>query len=89
MDYFSSPSLQIGKSAVCNQISISRSNLYYKLKLPAKDLLLKQRIENVLAEHKAYGARRIALALNVGKKRVKRVMKPFKKGVQCLLPHLR
>jgi putative transposase len=82
VDYFSSSDsslnrLAISKSAACNKISISRTNLYYKPKLPAKDLELKQQIETVLSEHKAYGYRRIAITLNVNHKRVRRVMKLF------------
>lgn len=77
MDYISSSSSQISKSAACDKMMISRTNLYYQLKLPAKDLLLKQQIEAVLFKYKAYGHRRIAIALGVNKKRVKRVMKLF------------
>ena len=82
MNYFSSAdsskeSPVISKSAACSKISISRTNLYYQPKLPSKDLLLKQQIEAVLLEHKAYGYRRIAIALNVNHKRVRRVMKLF------------
>lgn len=78
MDYFSSSNkAQVSKSAACAQVEISRSCLYYKPKLPAKDLLLKQQIEAVLLEHKSYGHRRIALALGINKKRVRRVMKLF------------
>ena len=79
MDYFlSSKSAQVSKSATCAKAAISRNSLYYKPKLPAKDLLLKQQIEAVLLEHKSYGHRRIAMALGVNKKRVRRVMKLFK-----------
>jgi len=86
VDYFSSSSSLakagddasvISKSAVAEKMSVSRQSLYYQPKLPAKDLLLKQQIEAVLLEHRAYGHRRIALALGVNKKRVKRVMKLF------------
>jgi transposase InsO family protein len=82
VNYFSSSdsskeSPAISKSAACSKISISRTNLYYQPKLPSKDLLLKQQIEAVLSEHKAYGYRRIAIALNVNHKRVRRVMKLF------------
>ena len=66
MDYFlSSNKAAISKSAACSQISLSRTSIYYKPKIPAKDLLLKQQIEAVLLEHRAYGHRRIALALGV------------------------
>lgn len=82
MDYFSSTdsskeSAAISKSAACGKMSISRTHLYYKPKLPAKDLLLKCQIESVLLEHRAYGYRRIAIALGVNSKRVRRVMKMF------------
>lgn len=78
MDYFSSSNkAQVSKSVACAQVSISRNCLYYKPKLPAKDLLLKQQIESILLEHKSYGHRRIALALGINKKRVRRVMKLF------------
>jgi transposase InsO family protein len=78
VDYFlSSNKATISKSAACSQISLSRTSIYYKPKIPAKDLLLKQQIEAVLLEHRAYGHRRIALALGVNKKRIRRVMKLF------------
>lgn len=78
MDYFlSSNKVQVSKSAACSQMAVSRSCLYYKPKLPQKDLLLKGKIEAVLLEHKSYGHRRIALALGINKKRVLRVMKLF------------
>ena len=78
MDYFLSSNRQhVSKSAVCSQVSLSRTSIYYKPKIPAKDLLLKQQIEAVLLEHRAYGHRRIALALGVNKKRIRRVMKLF------------
>ncbi len=78
MDYFSSTNkAQVSKSAACSQVEVSRNSLYYKPKLPAKDLILKQQIEAVLLEHKSYGHRRIALALGINKKRALRVMKLF------------
>ena len=78
MDYFlSSSSAQVSKSAACAKAEISRNSLYYKPKLPAKDLFLKGQIEGILLEHKSYGHRRIALALGINKKRASRVMKLF------------
>jgi len=78
VNYFlSSNNAAISKSAACSQVTVSRSCLYYKPKLPAKDLILKQQIEAVLLEHKSYGHRRIALALQINKKRVRRVMQLF------------
>jgi transposase InsO family protein len=78
VDYFlSSNKAQASKSATCAKVAVSRNSLYYKPKLPAKDLILKQQIEAVLVEHKSYGHRRIALALGINKKRASRVMKLF------------
>jgi putative transposase len=66
-----------GKSAVTAQVGVSRQNIYYQPRLPAKDFELKTQIEAVISEHKAYGYRRIAIALRVNHKRVHRVMKLF------------
>ena len=78
MNYFlSSDSAAMSKSAICSKMVISASSLYYKTRLPAKDLELKNQIEAVLCEHKAYGYRRIAIHLGINKKRVYRVMKLF------------
>lgn len=65
------------KKELAKQLGVSRQSLYYQPKLPEKDLTLKVEIEKVLAVHKAYGHRRIAIALNINKKRVSRVMKLF------------
>ena len=78
VNYFSSSKkAQVSKSVACAKVLISRNSLYYKPKLPAKDLLLKQQIETILFEHKSYGHRRIAIALGINKKRVLRIMKLF------------
>ena len=82
MNYFSSSKkAQVSKSVACAKVAVSRNSLYYKPKLPAKDLILKQQIEAVLIEHKSYGHRRIAIALGINKKRVSRVMKLF--NIKC------
>ena len=65
------------KKELAKQLSISRQSLYYKPKLPEKDLKLKVEIEKIMAEHKAYGHKRIAIALGINKKRVLRVMNLF------------
>ena len=82
MDYLSSTAesgkkAALSKSVAAEKMSISRQSLYYQPITPAKDLALKQQIEAVLLEHKAYGYRRIAIALGVNSKRVRRVMKLF------------
>lgn len=65
------------KAALARTLRVARSTLYYERKRPKKDWRLKTRIEEVLAEHPSYGHRRIALALSVNKKRVRRVMRLF------------
>ena len=41
------------KKELARQLGISRQNLYYKPKLPEKDLNLKAEIEKVMVKHKA------------------------------------
>ncbi|MDI6883008.1 MAG: IS3 family transposase [Patescibacteria group bacterium] len=65
------------KKELARELGISRQSLYYKPKLPEKDLKLKAEIEKVMTCHKAYGHKRIALDLGINKKRVLRVMKLF------------
>jgi len=65
------------KAALAKQLNVSRSSLYYQPKLPEKDLKLKAKIERVMAIHKRYGHRRIAIELKINKKRARRVMKLF------------
>ena len=65
------------KREIAAQLGISRSSLYYVSKQLPKDWELKTKIENVLAEHPSYGSPRIALALNVNRKRAMRVMRLF------------
>jgi len=69
--------MRVNKTRLAKNLGICRQSLYYKPKLPAKDLELKKQIEEVLREHKAYGHRRIAIHLGINKKRVLRVMKLF------------
>lgn len=56
---------------------MAKSSYCYHLKLPAKDEVLKDKILGVLADHKSYGHRRIALALEENKKKVRRVMRLY------------
>lgn len=70
------------KVALAKEMNVSRSSLYYKPKLPIKDLTLKMQIENVWMEHPAYGATRLSIHLKVNKKRITRVMKIFKMKVR-------
>lgn len=65
------------KQDLARELGVSRQSLYYKPKLPEKDLLLKSEIEKVMQTHKRYGHKRIALDLKINKKRIRRVMKLF------------
>ena len=65
------------KKELALQLGVSRQSLYYKPKLPEKDLQLKSEIEKVMMAHKRYGHKRIAWELKINKKRVLRVMKLF------------
>lgn len=62
---------------LARSLGIARSTLYYTPRKPPKDWILKTHIEDVLHEHPAYGHKRLALALRVNKKRVRRVMRLF------------
>jgi len=64
------------KKLLSQVFSLSRQALYPRgLVLPAKDEQLKDQILSVLSEFPSYGYRRVALALGIGKKRARRVMK--------------
>ena len=65
------------KAELARNLGVSRASLYYRPKLPDKDIELKHRIAAVMQEHTAYGHRRIAWELQVNHKRVIRVMKLF------------
>lgn len=68
---------KISKSAFARSLGISRGSLYYVPKQILKDTSLKEKIINTLGEHPAYGHKRIALHLNIGKNRALRVMALF------------
>lgn len=67
----------LSKTALAKQEGVSRSMLYYRPRLPAKDWQLKNQIEELLKDHPSYGHKRIALELGINKKRTRRVMKLF------------
>ncbi len=66
-------------SLLASLLGLSRKALYLKNNFRvAKDELLKEQILKVLESNPSYGHRRLALALRIGKKRVRRVMKLYK-----------
>ncbi len=65
------------KSLISKLFGLTRKGVYWKSNGEAKDELLKNQIIDCLAINPSYGHRRLALALGVGKKRVRRVMKLY------------
>ena len=65
------------KSKALEYLHIPRSSFYYSSILDIKDEELRQKIEGVLDSHPSYGHKRIALALGMNKKPIRRVMKKF------------
>ncbi len=65
------------KMIAARQVGTYRGFLYYKPKKPDKDWALKCQIEEVLRVHPSYGSRRLAIALHLNRKRIKRVMNIF------------
>jgi transposase InsO family protein len=78
---------KITKTALAKTLGISRQSLYYQKQQPLLDEEVKWQIEAVLSENPAYGHKRIALALKLNKKRIRRVMKKF--GIKPYRPHAR
>jgi len=58
-------------------MGVSRSSLYYVATQDKKDWALKVRMEEELQKHPSYGARRLAQALGVNRKRAQRVMRIY------------
>lgn len=67
----------ISKLELAQSLGLSISSLYYTPKRPEIDQEVRLQIESVMADHTAYGHKRIALALKLNKKRILRVMKKF------------
>jgi len=67
-------SLRTTKTELAKKLGVSRQSLYYKPKKPPLDEEDKNKIVAVMAEHPAYGARRVAWALGMNRKKTKRLM---------------
>lgn len=65
------------KAAALALLNIPRSTFYYRSLKEAEDLRLKETIEALLVEHPSYGSRRVAIALSLNRKHVKRVMHKY------------
>lgn len=67
----------MSKVALARSLGISRASLYYLPRKTKQDWELKAKIEAILREHPSYGSRRLAIALSLNRKKVKRVMQKF------------
>lgn len=76
---------ELSKRALARSLGISRSNFYYVPKQPVKDALLRDQIVNTINDNPAYGYRRVAIDLSIGKNRAQRVMRKF--GIQAKIKH--
>src|SRR3989344_7696251 len=65
------------KAKRAKELGIARSSLYYRPRQNAKDWATKIKIEQVLHDHPSYGHKRLALHLNLNKKRILRVMHKY------------
>ncbi len=65
------------KSKALEYLRIPKSSFYYKSIKDEKDLPLKTEIESVLSRNPSYGHRRIAMELDINKKKIRRVMRKF------------
>ena len=70
-------SIAVSKTAIARALGITRQALYYVSTKEQEDWTLKTTIESVLRKRHAYGSRRIAQALNLNRKRVRRVMRKY------------
>jgi transposase InsO family protein len=66
--------LKTTKTELAKKLGVSRASLYYKPKKPHLDDEAKNKIIAVMAEHPAYGARRVGWALGMNRKKTKRLM---------------
>lgn len=66
------------KKALAKELGISRASLYYKPKKPSGDEEDKAKIQSVMAEHPAYGHRRVAMALGMNHKKIQRLMHKYR-----------
>ncbi|MEI6133317.1 MAG: IS3 family transposase [Bacillota bacterium] len=75
---------KVTKTELAKSLGVSRQSLYYKPIREAKDLIVKAQIEAVMKEHKSYGQKRVAIELEMNKKKIGRIMKKYD-----LKPHRR
>lgn len=67
--------LKTSKTELAKKLGVCRQSLYYKPKKPPLDEEDKNKIVAVMAQHPAYGARRVGWALGMNRKKTKRLMR--------------
>lgn len=75
--YLVTRTVKFTKSQLINILGLAKASFYYQDQQTSKDEQLKEQILSVLNLNPSYGHRRVALALDIGKKRARRVMKKY------------
>jgi putative transposase len=65
------------KKLIAEALGINRRRIYYKRKMDMKDNLIKNEINKAHLIHPAYGHKRLAMHMGIGKNRTLRIMKKF------------
>lgn len=71
----STPKSIAPKRLVAEELSVARSSLYYRKKIPERDQVILAEIKETLKLYPSYGYRRLSLHLKRNKKQVQRVMR--------------
>jgi putative transposase len=80
---FNDPEIPVTKQA--ELLSINRSSLYYQpVAISVEEIILKHRIDEIYTERPYYGSRKIAVILNVNRKKVQRLMREM--GISAIYP---
>jgi putative transposase len=77
------------RTKLATHLGVDRSGLYRTQQAGKRDEELKVRIQAVLVDHPLYGHRRVALALEIGHNRARRVMRLFGLGPKQRKPTFR
>lgn len=65
------------KTELAKELGVSRSCLYWKSRIDARDKELLPKIKEIMSKNPSYGHKRIAIAMQLNKKRILRIMKKF------------
>lgn len=65
------------KKLIAKCMNMNHKNIYHRSKRKIKDIAVKDKIEDTFKTHPAYGHRRLALELEMNKKKILRIMHKF------------